>query len=91
MFSWQKKKPAQPPPPISLRDMLFGDMPAAQWPPEAAVADAEPWASFVRARRARERGDRGEAERALRAIVAMRRIWNRGTTSRHGTSCGRSA
>lgn len=65
-----KAKPAPPPAP-SLRDTLFGDAPMSQWPSSMTSAAYEPWASFVRARKAFEAGNRDEAIATWRTIAAM--------------------
>ena len=43
-----------------MRDTLFGDVPLEGWPPDDS-GDAEPWRSFVQARRALGRGSEAEA------------------------------
>lgn len=71
MFNLFKKK-LQQPPPHSIRDTLFGDMPFSDWPGESAAAPhAEPWLSFVQARRQLGDGHREVAKQTLRRILAM--------------------
>jgi hypothetical protein len=50
--------------PTGLRAFVFGDRPIDDWPPADTAPDsddAEPWASFVRARAAHRAGDREQA------------------------------
>jgi hypothetical protein len=55
--------------PSSLRDVLFGDVPASEWPAAGAEhAAAEPWSSFARARE-QASTSRAEAVLTLRGIV----------------------
>jgi hypothetical protein len=52
-----------------IRDTLFGDMPASQWPSDQMYdAHSEPWRSFIRARDA---ADTATATEALRSILAL--------------------
>jgi hypothetical protein len=53
-----------------IRDTLFGDVPVELWP-RGDDAQAEPWASFVAARRSAAAGDRATALRTYQAILAM--------------------
>jgi hypothetical protein len=71
MFNlFKKKQPQQPP--TSIRDTLFGDMPFSDWPGGSAAApDAEPWLSFVEARRQLGDGHQQVAKQALRRILGM--------------------
>jgi hypothetical protein len=52
----------------ALRPTLYGDVPLEQWP-EGDHHDAEPWASFVRARRHLADGDQDLAVRVWAAIA----------------------
>lgn len=58
-----------------LRELLFGDVPLAQW---AGTSDASPWSEFRQAHAAIMRGDPRGAEHSLRAVLAQR-----GLESRH--------
>ncbi len=69
LFGRKKRQPE--PTPQLMRDTLFGDKPLDQWPPEAAAAEAEPWASFVKARAAIERNNQAEAIQLWQQIAAM--------------------
>lgn len=71
MFNLFKKKQSPPPPP-SIRDTLFGDLPLSDWPGAASAAPtAEPWLSFVEARRQLGDGHREVAKQTLRRILGM--------------------
>jgi hypothetical protein len=53
----------------TFRDLLFGDVPAAEWPPPGADhAAAEPWSSFLRAQVQRGKSQ-AEAVLTLRGIL----------------------
>lgn len=67
MFNWLKKeKPRQ----FTIRDTLFGDMPMSAWP-EGDNATAEPWISFVKARKLLEKKDKSSAAAILQKITEM--------------------
>jgi len=71
VFNLFKKKQQQQPPP-SFRDTLFGDMPFSDWPSAASTAPtAEPWFSFVDARRQLGDGHQQVAQQTLRRILDM--------------------
>lgn len=53
-----------------LRDLLFGDLPAAQWP-KGDAATGEPWPSFVEARKLLEAGKAAKAVETFQRILAM--------------------
>jgi hypothetical protein len=61
----------------SLRPLLFGDRSLEQWPPPEMIADAEPWASFVRARELERTGRRDEAIDVWRQIASESEIESR--------------
>lgn len=63
MFNLFGKKPKpEPPPPTSMLDTLFGDLPLDRWPSaNAPSANLEPWASFVQARDALSKGMKNDA------------------------------
>ena len=66
MFNlFKKNKPQKP---VTIRDTLFGDMPASEWP-RGDEAAAEPWSSFVRARNLLDGGDKPSAIKAYQAIT----------------------
>ena len=70
MFNLFKKRRQQPPTPV--RETLFGDMPFSDWPNASSTAqDAEPWLSFVRARRQLGDGHPEVAKQTLRRILAV--------------------
>lgn len=58
-----------------MRELLFGDVPLAQW---AGTATESPWKHFQAAAAAAERGDTKAAEQALRLVLAQS-----GLESRH--------
>ncbi|MDM7916588.1 MAG: hypothetical protein ACE15D_13555 [Candidatus Eisenbacteria bacterium] len=66
-----------------LRDMLFADVPLAEWTPSdevvAAAAGSEAWRGFEDARGALARGDRNEAVRLLREIAGRSDLESRQT------------
>jgi hypothetical protein len=67
MLNWFKKKP----PPLDIRDTLFGDLPFQEWPREKAeMIDEEPWPSFVTIRDSVTIHDTVEAMRMLQRIVS---------------------
>jgi hypothetical protein len=61
----------------SLRPLLFGDRSLDQWPPPETIADAEPWASFVRARELEHTGRHDEAIDVWRQIASEPEIESR--------------
>jgi len=68
MFNlFKKEKPRQP---IAIRDTLFGDMPLSEWPRDEN-ADAEPWLSFVKARKLLDKRDKSSAAAVLQTITEM--------------------
>jgi len=64
MPNWFKKEK-----PLAARDLLFGDLPFAQWPQQSSSQEA-PWRYFVEARNCLKAGDKGEAIRILQGIQA---------------------
>lgn len=68
MFNLFKKK--EPLKPSTIRDTLFGDMPLAEWPKDDN-ATAEPWISFVKARKLLEKKDKSSAAAVLQKIAEM--------------------
>ena len=68
MFNFFKKK--EKPQPVTIRDTLFGDMPMSQWPSDAGLT-AEPWGSFVQARKYLDQKDHSSAITALKKITDM--------------------
>jgi hypothetical protein len=54
----------------ALRDLLFGDVPLAEWGRDVKL-DAEPWLTFRRARRAVQEQKTSEAARGLVEITEM--------------------
>ena len=75
MFNLFKKKETRQP--VTIRDTLFGDMPLAEWATDDD-ASAEPWVSFVKARKLLEKGDKSSAAAFLQKITGMQ-----GMESRH--------
>jgi hypothetical protein len=67
MFNWLKGRKPSPPAGPDLREVLFGDVPLAEW---AATGTGAPWDYFRAAAEALSRDDRGTAERALIAVNA---------------------
>lgn len=74
MFNLFKKKETSKP--ISPRDLLFGDLPASEWPGDDN-ADAEPWASFIKARKLLEKGDKSSAVTVYQSITDMPELESR--------------
>lgn len=70
MFNWLRKEKPQAPKQLTMRDTLFGDLPASEWPREED-ATAEPWTSFVRARNAAREGRNEDAAADLQRITQM--------------------
>ncbi|HAV77402.1 MAG TPA: hypothetical protein DCX53_08615 [Anaerolineae bacterium] len=68
MWNLFKKKPAHKP--VTIRDTLFGDLPASEWPRDD-TANAEPWSSFVKARQLLEKGDKSSAVKMYQTITDM--------------------
>lgn len=68
MFNVFKKKESVKP--ITIRDTLFGDMPMSAWP-QGEDATAEPWLSFIKARKFLEKKDKSSAAAVLRQISEM--------------------
>jgi hypothetical protein len=66
-FFKKKEKPAQP---KTIRDTLFGDMPMTEWPSDPGLT-AEPWGSFVQARKYLDKQDKDSAIIALKRITDM--------------------
>lgn len=68
MFNFLKKeKPIQP---IGIRDTLFGDLPISEWPKDESN-DAEPWLSFITARKHLDKRDKSSAIKILQTITEM--------------------
>lgn len=67
MFGLFERKPK----PRELRDLLFGDLPLAEWPPEARENEEEPWAAFGRARAHFEAGRKTEGIAELRQVLGL--------------------
>jgi len=71
MFNWFKKeKPKQDDKPITIRDTLFGDLPISKWASDPNTT-AEPWVSFVKARKDLEARDNASAIVTLKKITEM--------------------
>jgi len=68
MFNLFKKK--EPKNPITIRDTLFGDLPASEWPRDN-TADVEPWVSFIKARNLLDKGDKSSAVKLYQSITDM--------------------
>ncbi len=66
MFNWFKKE--KPLKPIEIRDILFGDLPISEWPRDADL-QAEPWTSFVQARKYLDKGNKSSAIPVLQKIT----------------------
>lgn len=68
---FNKLRGGNPTPPASgLRDVLFGDLPLAQWPrPGAGLATIEPWTYFAAAQQAVQQNNPAEAEQQLRRVL----------------------
>lgn len=64
---FQKRQQADANP---IRDLLFGDLPLDEWPPEGADSETFPWSAFVAARSHLGAGDRDEAVACWRQILA---------------------
>jgi hypothetical protein len=80
MFNLFKKDKPKPGGPAAPRDLLFGDLPASEWPgadnPNAGTS--EPWMSFVRAR------DHAKAAKPDRSVAELQAITQMpGLESRH--------
>jgi hypothetical protein len=74
MFNFFKReKPSPIQPTITIRDTLFGDMPITEWPKDPNTT-AEPWVSFVAARKHIEIGDNASAIAALQKITEMSQL-----------------
>jgi len=67
MFNFFKKKEKSPAP-IGIRDTLFGDLPMSDWARDSDT-DAEPWSSFVQARKHLDRKDKESAVLLLKKIT----------------------
>jgi len=76
MFDLFKKK-EKPKPAITIRDTLFGDLPFSEWP-RGEDAKADPWISFIRARKFWDQGNKASAIAILQEITGMQ-----GLESRH--------
>jgi len=68
MFNLFKKKESSKP--IEIRDMLFGDLPVSEWPKDPDQ-EAEPWASFVQARKHLDKRDKASAITIWQKITDM--------------------
>jgi hypothetical protein len=76
MLEFRRKTGAQPA--TDIRDVLFGDLPLAEWPPASGMPhNDEPWASFVKARELLEKGDHEGAARILSALTATPKLESR--------------
>ncbi len=65
MFNlFKKEKPSK----LEIRDTLFGDMPITEWPKDISL-NAEPWSSFVQARKYLDKGDQASARAVLQKIA----------------------
>lgn len=73
MFDFLKKKPE----PREMRDLLFGDLPLAEWPSSDPPPVEEPWASFVRARTHLEAGRKREGIEQLYGVLGQPGIESR--------------
>jgi hypothetical protein len=70
MFNWFKKGKGQAARSITVRDTLFGDLPFSEWPRDANL-QAEPWATFIKARSYVEKHDKVSAIKELQKITEM--------------------
>jgi len=68
MFNLFKKK--EPRKNITIRDTMFGDLPASEWPRDD-TADAEPWVSFIKARNLLDKGDKLSVVKLYQSITDM--------------------
>ncbi len=64
-------------PQYQIRDVLFGDLPASDWPKGTAATDEQPWSSFCEARSQLNSGHQQEAIRIYQRILAMPRLESR--------------
>jgi len=69
MFGLFKKKPVNTF--DEIRELLFGDVPLADWRPQDGKTHGEPWTSFESARAALNRGDSKGAVEALRHVLGL--------------------
>ena len=58
-------------PQLALREVLFGDLPLAQWPAGPEAPDGEPWMSFAAARDQLAKAETAEAVARYQQILAM--------------------
>lgn len=58
-------------PQYQIRNVLFGDLPASDWPKETATTDEQPWSLFCEARSQLNLGHQQEAIRKYQRILAM--------------------
>lgn len=70
MFNWFKKGKGQAARSITVRDTLFGDLPFSEWPSDVRL-QAEPWATFIKARSYVEKHDKASAIKELQKITEM--------------------
>jgi hypothetical protein len=70
MFNLFKKEKPKAAKPMTMRDLMFGDLPSSEWPRDGGP-DAEPWASFVRAREQVNAGKTAAAAAELKQITQM--------------------
>ena len=70
MFNLFKKKPLQKQ--VTIRDTLFGDLPASEWPRDDTAA--EPWSSFIKARNLLDTRDKASAVALYQAITEMQEL-----------------
>ncbi|MBC7876638.1 MAG: hypothetical protein H7Y59_05645 [Anaerolineales bacterium] len=74
MFNFLKKeKPRQP---IGIRDTLFGDLPISEWPKDESN-NAEPWLSFITARKHLDKRDKSSAIKIFQTITEMPNLESR--------------
>lgn len=68
MFNlFKKEKPRKP---IEIRDTLFGDLPMEEWPRDQSL-NAEPWISFIEARKHLDKKNKPFAFQTLQKIADM--------------------
>lgn len=73
MFNLFKKKKPQ----VNIRDILFGDVPIAQWPKEDKTNVEEPWATFVKARSHLRRKENPQAIQLYKKLLTMAKLESR--------------
>ena len=71
LFDKLRGSAAPTPPANGLRDVLFGDLPLAEWPrPGSELHSIEPWTYFAAAQQALQQHDAAEAEQQLRRVLS---------------------